>query len=90
VVVDVRTSAEFLAGHLPNARNIPSEDLAKRAGELPAGKPLIVVCANGSRAGKAAATLRAAGRQDVFCLEGGISGLAASGAASGPEVTVRA
>ena len=74
VVVDVRTSAEFLAGHLPNARNIPNEDLAKRAGELPAGKPLIVVCANGSRAGKAAATLRAAGRQDVFCLEGGISG----------------
>ena len=74
VVVDVRPSAEFLAGHLPNARNIPNEDLAKRAGELPAGKPLIVVCATGSRAGKAAATLRAAGRQDVFCLEGGISG----------------
>ena len=74
VVVDVRSSAEFLAGHLPNARNIPNEDLAKRVGELPAGKPLIVVCATGSRAGKAAATLRAAGRQDVFCLEGGISG----------------
>jgi len=74
VVVDVRPSTEFAVGHLPNARNIPNEDLAKRAGELPAGKPLIVVCANGSRAGKAAAALRAAGRQEVFCLEGGISG----------------
>ena len=74
VVVDVRPSTEFANGHLPNARNIPNEDLAKRAGELPAGKPLIVVCANGSRAGKAAAALRAAGRQEVFCLEGGIAG----------------
>ena len=75
VVVDVRPSTEFAAGHLPNARNIPNEDLAKRVGELPAGKPVIVVCANGSgRAGKAAAALRAAGRQEVFCLEGGISG----------------
>lgn len=74
VVVDVRPTSEFAAGHLPNARNIPSDDLARRLGELPAGKPLIVVCASGNRAGKAAATLRAAGRQDVFCLEGGIAG----------------
>jgi rhodanese-related sulfurtransferase len=74
VVVDVRPAAEFLAGHLPNARNIPTEDLAKRVGELPAGKPVIVVCATGSRAGKAASAIRGAGRQDVFCLEGGIAG----------------
>jgi rhodanese-related sulfurtransferase len=74
LVVDVRPNAEFLAGHLPNARNIPDEDLPKRLGELPAGKPVIVVCASGNRAGKAASVLRAAGRQDVFCLEGGISG----------------
>jgi rhodanese-related sulfurtransferase len=74
VVVDVRPVAEFAAGHLPNARNIPVEDVAKRAAELPGGKPLIVVCGSGNRAGKAAAALRAAGRADVFCLEGGIAG----------------
>ena len=74
LVIDVRPPAEFAAGHLPQARNIPSDEVAKRAGELPAGKPLIVVCASGSRAGKAASALRAAGRQDVFCLEGGIAG----------------
>lgn len=74
VVLDVRPPAEFAAGHLPQARNIPSEDVAKRAGELPAGKPVIVVCGSGNRAGKAAAALRGAGRQDVFCLEGGIAG----------------
>ncbi len=74
LVVDVRPTAEFAAGHLPNARNIPADDVSKRAGELPTGKPVIVVCGSGSRAGKAATALRAAGRQDVFCLEGGIAG----------------
>jgi rhodanese-related sulfurtransferase len=34
----------------------------------------VVVCASGSRAGRAAAALRRAGRADVFCLDGGLSG----------------
>lgn len=74
VVLDVRPNAEFATGHLPNAKNIPADDIARRLGELPAGKPVIVVCASGNRAGRAAAALRTAGRQDVFCLEGGIAG----------------
>ena len=74
VIVDVRPNAEFAAGHLPNAKNIPVDDIAKRAGELPAGKPVIVVCGSGNRAGKAATVLRNAGRAEVFCLEGGIAG----------------
>jgi rhodanese-related sulfurtransferase len=74
VVLDVRGSDEYASGHLPNSRNIPAGDLDKRAGELPAGKPVIVVCASGSRAARAAAALRKAGRDDVFCLDGGISG----------------
>jgi rhodanese-related sulfurtransferase len=74
VVLDVRGTDEFAAGHLPNSRNIPVGDLDKRLGELPAGKPVIVVCASGSRSAKAAATLRKAGRSDVFCLDGGLSG----------------
>ena len=73
VVVDVRPSAEFAAGHLPNARNITADELGKRASDLPTGKPVIVVCGTGNRAGKAASALRAAGRQDVFCLEGGVA-----------------
>ena len=73
VIVDVRPSAEYAAGHLPNARNIAADELAKRAGDLPKGKPVIVVCGTGNRAGRAATALRAAGRQDVFCLEGGVS-----------------
>lgn len=72
VVVDVREPAEFAAGHLPGARNLPLVDVDKRASDLPANRPLIVVCASGMRAGRAAAAFRAAGRDKVFCLDGGI------------------
>ena len=74
VVLDVRENSEFAAGHVPNSRNIPVGDLEKRLGEVPAGKPVIVVCASGSRAARAAATLRKSGRDEVFCLDGGVSG----------------
>ena len=72
VVLDVRASGEFDAGHLPNARNIPLADLDKRAGELPQGRPVIVCCNTGMNSAKAAAALRKAGRQDVFNLDGGL------------------
>lgn len=73
LVVDVRAPAEFAAGHLPGARNLPLADLGKRAADLPAGKPVIVVCGQGASAGKAAAALRGTGRDRVFCLDGGLA-----------------
>lgn len=73
VVLDIRAPAEFAAGHLPNARNVPAADVGKRAADLPAGKPVLVVCADGRGAGKAAATLRSSGRERVFCLDGGLA-----------------
>lgn len=72
IVIDVRQPAEFAAGHLPNARNIPLADLDKRAGELPGGRPVLICCASGSRSGRAASVLRKAGRQEVFNLAGGL------------------
>ncbi|MCZ8104542.1 MAG: rhodanese-like domain-containing protein [Burkholderiaceae bacterium] len=74
VVLDVRDAAEYGAGHLANSRNIPTAELDKRVAELPANKPVVVVCASGSRAARAAAALRRAGRTDVFCLDGGLAG----------------
>ncbi len=73
LVLDVRAPGEFEAGHLPNARNIPLAELDKRAGELPAGRPVIVCCATGMTSAKAASSLRKAGRQDVFNLDGGLN-----------------
>jgi len=72
LVVDVRTTAEFAAGHLPRAVNIPLAELDKRVGELPAGKPVIVCCNSGGTSGRATSLLRRAGRQDVFNLAGGL------------------
>jgi rhodanese-related sulfurtransferase len=74
VVLDVRDAGEYAAGHVVHSRNIPTAELDRRVAELPAGKPVIVVCASGSRAARAAAALRKAGRTDVFCLDGGLSG----------------
>ena len=72
VVLDIRETAEFAAGHLPNARNIPVGELEKRVGELPGNKPVLVCCNSGARAGRAASVLRGAGREQVFTLAGGI------------------
>lgn len=74
VLVDVRSSDEFAAGHLPEARNIPVADIEKRAGDLPAKKPVILYCGTNRQAGKAAAALRAAGKTEVFVLDNGLTG----------------
>ena len=73
IVLDVRNPDEFARGHVVGSRNIPMADIDKRAGELPAGKSLIVVCANGSTAARAAGSLRKAGRAEVVCMDGGLA-----------------
>ena len=73
IVLDVRATGEFDAGHLPNARNIPLAELDQRAGELPAGRPVIVCCNTGMTSAKGAAALRKAGREEVFNLDGGLN-----------------
>jgi rhodanese-related sulfurtransferase len=72
IVLDVREPAEFAAGHMPNARNIPLGELDKRVGDLPQGKPVLVCCASGARSGKAISLLRKGGRE-AFNLAGGMA-----------------
>jgi rhodanese-related sulfurtransferase len=71
-VVDVRANGEFVAGHLPNSKNIPLADLEKRGAEVNKDKPVIVVCATGSSSLKAASALRKSGLTQVFVLDGGL------------------
>lgn len=73
VVLDVRDTNEYSGGHLNGSRNIPVAELERRVAELPAGKPVVVLCEGGNRAARAAAALRKAGRADVYCLEGGLA-----------------
>lgn len=50
ILVDVRTPEEFKKERLPNAINIPTEQMAKRFAELPKGKPVVFYCNTGTRA----------------------------------------
>lgn len=61
IVLDVRTPEEFAAGHVPGAILIPHDQLASRLAELDASRHVLVYCRSGARAGKAEATLAAAG-----------------------------
>lgn len=73
-VLDLRAQAEFSAGHIMNARNIPLAELDGRAGELEKfrGQPLLIYCKSGSDAGTAAARLAKKGFAPTV-LKGGIA-----------------
>ena len=72
VLVDVRPSEAFNAGHVPQARNVPLADLEKKAPALPKNKPIIVICDIGRSAIGAATRLRALGFTEVVTLDGGL------------------
>jgi phage shock protein E len=66
VVVDVRTPGEFEAGHAKGAINIPFDQIAARAGELPKDKPVVLYCRTGRRSGIAAGELQKLGFRSVY------------------------
>ena len=74
VVLDVRTPAEFAAGHVPGAVNIPYDQVASRLGEIPKGDEIVLYCHSGRRAGLAAEVLTANGYQKLAHLEGDMPG----------------
>ena len=57
VLLDVRETDEWAAGHAPQAVHIPLGDLARRAGEFPADRPVVCVCRSGGRSLQAAVLL---------------------------------
>jgi rhodanese-related sulfurtransferase len=72
VVLDVRTAAEFAAGHVPGARNVSHDELPTRIDELAAlrDKPVVLYCRSGRRTQIAEDTLRKAGFTKLLHLEG--------------------
>lgn len=71
VVIDVRTPAEYEAGHLAGARLIPYDQIAARIAELPArAAPILLYCRTGRRTAVAAAALAQLGFTAVYDLQG--------------------
>lgn len=81
VLVDVRNASEYEEGHLPEARLLPLPELPDRLAEIPPAADVVLVCQTGSRSAVAASVLKAAGREQVRNLAGGV---AAWIAAAGP------
>jgi len=75
VVIDVRQPDEYIAGHLPESRNIPLGQIEERASELDKLKdtPLIMVCQSGSRSDGACKKLEKLGFSKLNNLAGGIN-----------------
>jgi rhodanese-related sulfurtransferase len=73
-VIDVSDAAEFAAGHVVGAKNIPLDTIADKVKGLPSNKtlPLVVVCATGARSAKAVAQLKALGYEKAQALNGGL------------------
>ncbi len=72
IVVDVRTPAEYAAGHLAGAQNIDAEapDFATRIAALDPAGQYLVYCRTGNRAAFAASQMAARGFAHVTNLGG--------------------
>lgn len=92
-VVDVSEPGEYAVAHIVGSRNIPLGRV-EVAQELPKNKtlPVILVCASGKRAARAAKALQAKGYDKAVVLAGGLAGWKAANlpVESSKEVAVKA
>jgi rhodanese-related sulfurtransferase len=74
-LLDVRSPVEFFEVHVPQAKNIPLDEIipkiVKNPAEYPKSKPLYLLCRGGQRAAKAAIALENEGYEQVSVIEGG-------------------
>ncbi|MEP7243650.1 MAG: rhodanese-like domain-containing protein [Gammaproteobacteria bacterium] len=75
VVLDLRPAADFAAGHLAGARNLPPDQILKANEVLKKykEKPLVVYCDSGSLGGSAARQLAEQGFTKAVNLRGGLA-----------------
>jgi len=71
VLLDVREPSEHARERIPGAKMAPLSSFNPAALELGRARRIIVHCASGMRAAKAAELLRRAGTTTVACLDGG-------------------
>jgi hydroxyacylglutathione hydrolase len=80
VLLDVRQTSEWNAGHLPLAQHVELGSIKDTDGRIPFGR-LTIYCGHGERAMTAASLLEAAGGRDLAVLDGGFDAWSAAGRA---------
>lgn len=72
ILLDVRELNEFVVVRAPGAFLLPTSAFAARMSELPADRPLLVICHTGSRSAAVTGFLARSGRTDVVNVAGGM------------------
>lgn len=70
-IIDVRESAEFEAGHILGARNIPFTQFKERYLEIRKDQPVYLYDQRTSLSGRAAGILKKNGHTEIYILKGG-------------------
>lgn len=78
-VLDVRQPGEWHAGHIAGASHVTGAELGGRLDEVPARRPLAVLCGSGYRSSAAASLLLGEGFEDVWNVLGGSAAWDAAG-----------
>ncbi|MBV8490961.1 MAG: sulfurtransferase [Candidatus Eremiobacteraeota bacterium] len=76
-LLDVREDDEFAFASIDGSMHVPMRQVRKRLGEIPKGKPIVVICHVGERSAYVARALIATGLPDVYNLAGGIDAYSA-------------
>lgn len=68
-IIDVRTPAEFMGGHVNGSINIPLNEIPAKVNEIrQMEQPIVLCCASGNRSGQAMMYLKGLG---IECTNGG-------------------
>tara|TARA_B100001769_G_scaffold168173_1_gene132457 strand:- start:237 stop:641 length:405 start_codon:yes stop_codon:yes gene_type:complete len=74
LIIDIRDSESFNAGHITASKNIPQNELPRRINEITnIDKSVILVCDMGNISPNAGEALKKEGFEDIYLLKGGIN-----------------
>lgn len=72
LLLDVRESNEFEEVRAPGAALLPTSTFTDHLDEVPADRPLLVICRTGGRSAAVTGFMTRSGRADVFNVAGGM------------------
>ena len=73
LLLDVRERQEFMSVRIEGSLFIPMSQLGAHQQDIPRDRPIMVICASGSRSVDAAGYLLSVGWEDVGSVAGGIA-----------------